>query len=305
MPYYHYHPGTSEYIGSTEEKLDVEATKVNGYNTYHLPPQFATTTVAPTYSTHEIPIWDTNTETWSLVSDYRGTDVYDVWGNVVVIEEIGPLPDNTFLDPQDITDDDKRNVIIPQIISYGDQLIKANIYYDGIEVDISSASLSEISSNINYLTNNPYSLDKLGTVTSIDYTYGSTESTIVITGTPSSIIAINDIIVIDGYELVITRINGSHYTTTDPRPTSNGTYTVNHIYTPNSITDIVDNGDGTYSTYNVGIDDLKDIHNSIMSYKQQVKNSISNKIVEVSLLSGTSLDNYDVTTNWPTNIYTS
>jgi len=95
MSYHHFHPETYEYLGTTNPRLDPEATIVSGTDVYLPPPNYATDIAPPNYIVHQIPIWNSTESTWSLIDDYRGI-VYDVWGNEITWEKLGPLPEGIF-----------------------------------------------------------------------------------------------------------------------------------------------------------------------------------------------------------------
>lgn len=305
MSYYHYHPATFEYLGTTPKRIDNTATIANGTTTYLPPPNYATLVVVPNTTTNQAAIYDTVSDSWSIVEDYRGVAVYDIEGNESVIETIGPLPEGLYLNMSDITDQEKKDHLLNKIIEHSDTLKQSYIAYQGINIQINDSDLSDFRMDLEWLNADKYNREITGSVTEISYTYNSTESSFTITGSPSENVTVDDVVVLtDGTVFSVTRVDGTtYYSADDDRPNTTGTFSVDSVYVANFLTYIVLAETG-YTEHKFFIEVANDIYTSILDYKRQIKNSISNKLNELDTLTGAQLDNYDVTTGWPSRIYT-
>jgi hypothetical protein len=302
MSYHHFHPETYEYLGTTSPRLDPEATIVSGIDVYLPPPNYATEIAPPNYTVHQIPIWNNTESTWSLIDDYRGI-VYDVWGNEITWEKLGPLPEGVFLDMENITDSDRKEARIRELISYSEQLKQGNINYNGVTVNISDTEFNDFVLELTWLNTNPYERSIKGSISEINYTYDTTESYFTITGTPSSTISENYIVVLNDHIFEITRIDGNTYYTDDiNRPDTTDIYVVNELHKPNIMEYIVKTEIG-YNTYILHKDTANDIYNTILDYKRNIKQTTSIKLDEILLLTSSSLDDYDITAGWPNNVF--
>lgn len=82
MIIYNYHRDTKEYISTTIAREDpLEPGR-------YLLPACATTFPPPNIGTNEVAVYDTETNTWSIEKDYRGTKYYVVDGADNPIEKI-------------------------------------------------------------------------------------------------------------------------------------------------------------------------------------------------------------------------
>lgn len=92
MNCYNYNPTTLEYIGVDTAPLDPEETKKAGYEIYSLPAH-STFTKPQQLTKNKAALYVAETDSWNIVSDYRGQYIVNELMNVKVQTELGDLPD--------------------------------------------------------------------------------------------------------------------------------------------------------------------------------------------------------------------
>lgn len=89
--YYSYDKNTNEYIGQGVADLNPEASKREGKEVYFAP-AYATLKKPPSVKENQIPIFEVNK--WVIKADYRGCYICDELLNILIVQNIGDLPEN-------------------------------------------------------------------------------------------------------------------------------------------------------------------------------------------------------------------
>lgn len=83
---YNLRDDTSEFIGAGEVFIPAHTGL----------PANCTTIIPPETPVGKVAVFDDNSGAWSVLEDYRGKTVYDLTSGLpVIIDEIGPIPENT------------------------------------------------------------------------------------------------------------------------------------------------------------------------------------------------------------------
>lgn len=94
MKIYNYSIDTKEYIDSSEASLDPQATKREGKDVW-LVPAYATLKKPPSLTKYKVAVFEN--DTWIIKDDYRGAYICDELLNLLIVQEIGPLPEGYIL----------------------------------------------------------------------------------------------------------------------------------------------------------------------------------------------------------------
>lgn len=92
--YYSYDEHTFEYIDKGEADIDPVATKREGKPVY-LAPAYATLKKPPSLTKYKVAVFQN--DTWVIKDDYRGAYICDELLNLLVVQEIGSLPEGYIL----------------------------------------------------------------------------------------------------------------------------------------------------------------------------------------------------------------
>ena len=100
MFYYSYDPYTKEYTGKGEADINPEATKRAGHDVYWAP-AYATLDEPPIFEDNRVAIFDEEAQKWIAKVDYRGQYICDNDLNVLVVSELGEIPEGYILITQE------------------------------------------------------------------------------------------------------------------------------------------------------------------------------------------------------------
>lgn len=106
MKVYDYNPRTFEYVCELEASINPVATKQEGKEVYFLPAH-ATFKQPPTVSEHKVVIFDVENDKWLVKDDYRNCYICDTLMNVLIVTEIGALPEGYII----ITEGQAKQII--------------------------------------------------------------------------------------------------------------------------------------------------------------------------------------------------
>ena len=96
MIVYNYNPTTGEFLNESEAYINPVATRREGHPVYLLP-AYATFQQPPEVGEHKIAIFDEMLDKWLVKDDYRNCYACDTSLNVIIITEIGSLPEGFIL----------------------------------------------------------------------------------------------------------------------------------------------------------------------------------------------------------------
>lgn len=137
------------YVRTSDARLDPLETAAQGTDVYLLPAN-ATFVAIPTYAEKEIPQFDSDTETWTIIADYRGVDCWDADGQPVIISEPGDLPTG-YTDTEPVpTIDDLRLAREKELLAYRENYVYGGIIINGIPFGTDTTDVMMVKSALDW-----------------------------------------------------------------------------------------------------------------------------------------------------------
>lgn len=137
---YNYSATTREYLSIGEADLSPADLKKSDPIEVLMIPAFATPIEPPSTIENQVAVFDPELETWSVQQDYRGQVRYSTITRLpMVINEIGPLPENTTATPPPENYTWNQNemdwVLSPELVAAANNAI---VYQELKEIDLQS-----------------------------------------------------------------------------------------------------------------------------------------------------------------------